>query len=62
MKQFREQLKQEAKLLKQEVEVLPRSDRKDALKRRRDMLDAEHMQRVILLSLSFSCIANVRMS
>ncbi len=46
LKMFRERLKQELKLVKQEVDMLPKNQRKDTLKRRRDAIDIEHGDRV----------------
>merc|ERR1719339_867950 len=45
LKGFRESLKQEVKLLKCEVELLPKDRRKEALKMRKDQLEREHVDR-----------------
>ena len=45
LKTFRESLKQETKLLKHEVELLPKDRRKEALKIRKDQLEREHIER-----------------
>ena len=45
LKTFRESLKQETKLLKHEVELLPKDRRKEALKIRKDQLEREHIDR-----------------
>lgn len=46
LKQFREGLKQELRLLKQEVDLLPKDQRKHQFKTRRDSLENDHEQRV----------------
>ena len=48
LKGFRESLKQEVKLLKHEVELLPKDRRKEELKARKERLDQEHQIRVRL--------------
>merc|ERR1719211_993424 len=45
LKGFRESLKQEVKLLKCEVELLPKDRRKEALKIRKEQLEREHVDR-----------------
>merc|ERR1719397_631508 len=45
LKTFRESLKQETKLLKHEVELLPKDRRKEALKIRKEQLESEHVDR-----------------
>merc|ERR1719446_1036202 len=45
LKSFRESLKQEVKLLKHEVELLPKDRRKEALKLRKEQLEREHVLR-----------------
>jgi len=45
LKSFRESLKQETKLLKHEVELLPKDRRKEALKLRKEQLEREHIER-----------------
>ena len=45
LKSFRESLKQETKLLKHEVELLPKDRRKEALKIRKEQLEREHIDR-----------------
>jgi len=45
LKTFRESLKQETKLLKHEVELLPKDRRKEALKMRKEQLEKEHVDR-----------------
>ena len=46
LKGFRESLKQEVKLLKHEVELLPKDRRKEELKARKERLEQEHQIRV----------------
>ena len=46
LKAFRESLKQEMKLLKHEVELLPKDRRKEELRMRKDRLEREHQDRV----------------
>jgi STE20-like kinase len=46
LKAFRESLKQEMKLLKHEVELLPKDRRKEELKSRKERLEQEHQLRV----------------
>jgi len=45
LKSFRDSLKQEVKLLKHEVELLPKDRRKEALKLRKEQLEREHIER-----------------
>ena len=45
LKTFRESLKQETKLLKHEVELLPKDRRKESLKIRKEQLEREHVDR-----------------
>lgn len=45
-KTFKESLKLEQKLLKQEVDIMPKNDRKEMFKRRKDVLDYEQAERV----------------
>ncbi|KAK3870832.1 hypothetical protein Pcinc_023976 [Petrolisthes cinctipes] len=45
LKAFREGLKQELKLLKQEVDLLPKDKRKDAFKTRKERLDLDQSER-----------------
>jgi len=45
LKQFREGLKQELRLLKQEIDLMPKDKRKNAFKIRKDKLEAEHEER-----------------
>lgn len=45
LKQFKEGLKNEAKLLKQEIDLLPKERRKDFWRVRKDKLDIEHGER-----------------
>ena len=45
MKTFRESLKQEMKLLKQEVDLLPKSERKETLKARKEALEGDQNHR-----------------
>ena len=54
MKTFRESLKQETKLMKQEVDLLPKSERKETLKARREALDADqnHREQLFLAKLN----------
>ena len=46
VKQFREGLKQELKLLKQEVDMLPKDQRKDALRRKKEEKEIEQAEKV----------------
>lgn len=45
LKQFREGLKQELRLLKQEIDLMPKDKRKSAFKLRKEQLEAEHEER-----------------
>ena len=45
LKSFKEGLKQEMKLLKQEVDLLPKNERKEMLKIRKEALENEHEHR-----------------
>ncbi|XP_026672500.1 serine/threonine-protein kinase 10 isoform X3 [Ceratina calcarata] len=45
LKQFREGLKQELRLLKQEVDLMPKDKRKSAFKIRKEKLETEHEER-----------------
>ncbi|XP_054167403.1 serine/threonine-protein kinase 10-like [Oppia nitens] len=45
LKQFRESIKNELKLLKQEVDLMPKDKRKDMFRVRREKLDFEHNER-----------------
>lgn len=45
LKAFRESLKNDSKLLKQEVELMPKDKRKDILRVRKEKLDFEHAER-----------------
>ncbi|XP_066581483.1 STE20-like serine/threonine-protein kinase [Prorops nasuta] len=45
LKQFREGLRQELRLLKQEVDLMPKEKRKNAFKSRKEKLEAEHEER-----------------
>ncbi|XP_018327866.1 serine/threonine-protein kinase 10 isoform X2 [Agrilus planipennis] len=45
LKQFREGLKQELRLLKAEIDRLPKEQRKQEYKTRKEKLDAEHLER-----------------
>ncbi|XP_043287616.1 serine/threonine-protein kinase 10 [Venturia canescens] len=45
LKQFRDGLKQELRLLKQEVDLMPKERRKSAFKMRKEKLEAEHEER-----------------
>ena len=47
-KQFKESLKQEFKLLKQEIDMLPKDMRKDTLKRKREEKEIEQTEKVRL--------------
>lgn len=46
---FRESLKHELKLLKHEIDLLPKDKRKDCYKERKEQLDIEHSEKVINL-------------
>lgn len=46
VKSFREGLKQEWKLLKHEIDMLPRDQRKDATKRRKEEKEIEQQEKV----------------
>ena len=54
LKTFRESLKQETKLMKQEVDLLPKSERKETLKARREALEADqnHREQLFLSKLN----------
>lgn len=45
LKNFKERMKQELKLMKQEIDMMPRSERKDALKRRKDLMEMDQAAR-----------------
>ncbi|XP_058808157.1 serine/threonine-protein kinase 10 isoform X2 [Phymastichus coffea] len=45
LKQFREGIKQDLRLLKQEVDLMPKEKRKNAFKVRKEKLEAEHEER-----------------
>ena len=45
LKQFRESIKNELKLLKQEVDLLPKDKRKDVFRVKKEKLDFEHAER-----------------
>lgn len=45
LKQFREGLKQDLRLLKQEIDLMPKEKRKNAFKTRKEKLEAEHEER-----------------
>jgi STE20-like kinase len=45
LKSFRESLKQELKLLKQEVDLLPKNERKEQLRGRKEILDTDQQHR-----------------
>lgn len=45
LKQFRENFKQDLRLVKQEVDLLPKEKRKSAFKVRKEKLEAEHVER-----------------
>lgn len=45
LKQFREGLKQDLRLIKQEVDLMPKEKRKNAFKMRKEKLEAEHEDR-----------------
>uniref|UniRef100_A0A914UQD7 STE20-like serine/threonine-protein kinase n=1 Tax=Plectus sambesii TaxID=2011161 RepID=A0A914UQD7_9BILA len=45
LRMFRDRLKQEAKILKQEVDILPKSQRKDALRIKKEQMEMEHVAR-----------------
>ncbi|XP_032674602.1 serine/threonine-protein kinase 10 isoform X3 [Odontomachus brunneus] len=45
LKQFREGLKQELRLLKQEIDLMPKDKRKNAFKIRKEKLETEHEER-----------------
>ena len=46
MKDFKEGLKQEMKLMKQEVDMLPKDQRKDQLRRRREQMEIDQAEKV----------------
>jgi STE20-like kinase len=46
LKQFREGLKQELRLLKQEVDLMPKDKRKNTFRVRKEKLEADHGERV----------------
>ena len=46
MRQFKEQQKQELKLVRVEVEMLPRDQRKEATRRIKEQKERDHMEQV----------------
>jgi STE20-like kinase len=46
LKEFRESQKQEVRLLKQEIDLMPKDKRKTAFKGRKEKLEIEHEERV----------------
>jgi len=54
LKQFREGLKTEMRLLKQEVDLMPKDSRKQAFRVRKDRLEAEQSERVDTKLISFT--------
>ena len=46
LKQFRDGLKQELRLLKQEVDLMPKEKRKNTFRDRKEKLEADHEERV----------------
>lgn len=54
VRQFRDSLKQELKLLKQEIDLQPKDRRKDEFRKRRSLMDTQHedKERAFLSSLS----------
>ena len=46
LKQFRDGLKQELRLLKQEVDLMPKDKRKNTFRVRKEKLEADHEDRV----------------
>ena len=55
---FREGLKQDMKMLKHEVEMLPKEARKEALRQRKEEKEIEHTEKVGGRSLDFIGIHN----
>jgi STE20-like kinase len=50
LKQFRDGLKQELRLLKQEVDLMPKEKRKNIFRVRKEKLEADHEERVSTVS------------
>jgi STE20-like kinase len=50
LKQFRDGLKQELRLLKQEVDLMPKEKRKNIFRVRKEKLEADHEERVSTFS------------
>lgn len=48
MKNFKEQQKQEMKLLKQELDLLPRDERKESMRRRKEQKEIELGEKVMI--------------
>lgn len=46
MRIFRERIRQEQKLMKQEVDMLPKTQRKSVMKQRKEQLDKYHIEKV----------------
>jgi STE20-like kinase len=46
LKQFRDGLKQEVRLLKQEVDLMPKDKRKNTFRGRKEKLETDHEDRV----------------
>jgi len=57
LKQFRDGLKQELRLLKQEVDLMPKEKRKNTFRVRKEKLEADHEERVSSYSFVLSCIS-----
>ena len=54
LKTFREGLKQEVKLLKHEIDLLPKDRRKEEFKHRKENLERDQKRRVIFVKSFFS--------
>lgn len=50
LKEFRESQKQELRLLKQEIDLMPKDRRKNAFRGRKEKLESEHEERVSILN------------
>ena len=59
LKKFKDDLKQEMKLLKLEVEMLPKDQRKEALKRKREEKEIEQTERVRKTRVACRCAEHV---
>ena len=58
MKEFRESQKQELRLLKQEIDLMPKDKRKSIFKERKEKLEKDHEEKVSRTIIS-GALANV---